>query len=163
MPPKGSGGKAKAKPKAAAVADPAVPPTADFSLELRGGETDRSNTEYLLVLEDARSAIDAHPVLKKMVAETPRGISNTASETGFQSAFDSRHYANAIKSGTYTAGCNLFWVDMRWSATPGVPLRLAAVQQLAKNLFSEPTPYPGELRVSVSPLESPLDHTGARR
>ena len=162
MPPKGSGGKAKAKPKAAAVADP-VPPTAEFSMELRGGETDRSNTEYLLALEDALSVIDGHPVLKDMVAEAPRGISNTATETGFQSVFDQRHYVNAMKSGTYTAGCNLFWVDMRWSATPGVPLRLTAVQQLAKNLFAEPTPYPGALHVAMSPSESPLDHTGAWR
>ena len=164
MPPKGSGGKAKAKPKAAPVDDGLdAPSVAEFSMELRTGETDRSNTEYLLALEDALNVIDAHPVLKDMAAESPRGISDTATDTGFQSVFDQGHYVKAIKSGTYTAGCNLFWVDMRWSATPGVPLRLTAVQQLADNLFAEPTPYPGALHVAMTPSESPLDHTGAWR
>ena len=59
MPPKGSGGKAKANPKDVAVLAPVlVPSTAEFSMELRGGETDRSNTEYLLGLEDALNVID---------------------------------------------------------------------------------------------------------
>ncbi len=81
MPPKVSGGKGKAKPKAAPVDDsPVAPPTAEFSMKLRGGETDRSNTEYLLALEDALSVIDAHPMLKDMAAESPNGISNTATE-----------------------------------------------------------------------------------
>ena len=46
-----------------------------------------------------------------------------------------------MKSSTHTAGCNFFWVGMWLSGIPGVPVRLAAVQQLAKNLFAEPTPF----------------------
>ena len=107
--------------------------------------------------------IYANPMFSNMVRKPPRPISNIATEAGFQSVLDLSHYANAMKSGTYTAGCNLFWVDMRWSATPRVPLRLAAVQQLANHLFDEPAPYPGALRVATSPHESPLDHTGAWR
>ena len=65
-------GKTKAKPKAAAAA--ATPPTAEFSLELRGGEKDRSNTECLLVLEDALTTIDASPMFNHMAGEAPRPI-----------------------------------------------------------------------------------------
>ena len=53
-----------------------------------------------------------------MVKEPPRPISNTATDTGVQSVLDLSSYANAMKSGTYTVGCKLFWVDMQWSATP---------------------------------------------
>ena len=88
--------------------------TSEFSLELRGGETDRSNTDYLLVLEDALAVIDANPMFNNMVGQLPRPISSTTTKTGFQIVFDLSHYAIAIQSGTYTTGCNLFWVDMRW-------------------------------------------------
>ena len=96
-----------------------------------------------------------------MVSEQPRANSSNAEDTGFQSVFYPKLYEKAIKSGTYTAGCNLFWVDMRWSATPGVPLRLAAVKHLAKHLFTDPTPYLGALHVSMSPDQTPLEHKGA--
>ena len=49
--------KGQGQTKAVAVAAT----TSEFSLELRGGETDRSNTDYLLVLEDALAVIDASP------------------------------------------------------------------------------------------------------
>ena len=54
-------GQAKAKPLAIAV----VAATSEFSLELRGGETNQSNTDYLLVLEDALVVIDANPMFSK--------------------------------------------------------------------------------------------------
>ena len=44
----------------------------------------------------------------------------------------------------------MLWLDLRWSATPGVPLRLHAVKKLANTLFEEPKPYPGALRVAVT-------------
>ena len=61
--------------------------TSEFSLELRGGETDRSNTEYLLVLEDALAVIDANTMFNNMVRKPPRPISNTATDNGLQSVF----------------------------------------------------------------------------
>ena len=38
--------------------------------------------------------------------------------------FDFEFYEGALKtaSKSYTAGINLFWIDLQWSATPGVPL-----------------------------------------
>ena len=156
MPPKG--GKSKAK---SGAADSVVAIPADFSLELRQGEKDRSNTDYLLALEEALATIESHPLFHRLEHEPPRGISASAEDTGFQCVFNSKHYEKAIASGTYTAGANLFWLDMRWSATPGVPLRLSGVLQLAKHLFHSPTPYPGSLHVAASPGYAPLDHRGS--
>ena len=86
MPPNKIAGKTT-KAKAAAAA----PPSAELSLKLRGGEKDRSNTEYPLVLEDALTVIDANPTFNNMVGAAPRPISSTATETGFQSVFDLSH------------------------------------------------------------------------
>ena len=55
------------RPNQNPAAAPATPPTAEFSLELRGGEKDCSNTEYLQVLEDDLSGIDANPMVNNMV------------------------------------------------------------------------------------------------
>ena len=68
--------------------------------------------------------------------------------------------STAIASGTYTAGGSLLWLGLRWSATPGVPLRLHAVKKLPNTLFDEPKPYPGALRVAVTPGYAPLNHWG---
>ena len=103
---------------AAAPAELAPAAATDFSLELRAGEVNRANSDYLLELEHALDAISGHPVFHNMVAEEPRQITDSANETGFQCTFDNDLYNKAIASGTYTAGGNLFWLDLRWPATP---------------------------------------------
>ena len=157
MAPKGT------KKKAASAAAPAElgPATAsDFSLELHAGEVDRATSDYLLELEHALDAINGHPVFHNMVAEEPRQVTDSAGETGFQCTFDNDLYHKAIASGTSTAGGSLFWLDLRWSATPGVPLRLHAAKKLPSALFDEPKPYPGALHVAVTPGYAPLSHRG---
>ena len=159
------------KPSQPAGATPAASPspqaaapaarTSDFSLELRTGEVDRANAGYLLELENWLGTINGHPLFHNMTAQEPRQIKNSAEDTGFQSVFDNDLYQKAIASGNcYTAGGNLFWVDLRWSATPGVPLRLQAVKKLSTTLFKEPNPYPGALHVAVTPGYLPLSHRG---
>ena len=155
----GVGGKRPAPPQAAAPAA-AIACTSEFSLELRTGEVDRANTGYLLELENWLDTINGHPLFHNMSSQEPRQITNSAEDTGFQSVFDNDLYQKAIASGNYTAGGNLFWVDLRWSATPGVPLRLQAVKKLSKTLFHEPSPYPGALHVAVAPGYEPLNHRG---
>ena len=161
MPPKR---RVVAKAAGAAIVA-AVPPAPNgalgFSLELRHGEVDRANTDYKLALENALETLEGHDIFKNMVQCEPREISDSAQDTGFQCVFDNDLYMKAIASGTYTAGGNLFWLDFRWSATPGVPLRLDAVKDLASNLFKKPTPYPGSLHVAVTPGFMPLNHKGA--
>jgi len=153
---------AKAAPAAAAAGpDDLQGVVGDFSLELRQGEVDRANGDYLQAVEVAMDTLNGHALFHNIVQEEPRGITNSVEDTGFQSVFDSNLYKSAIASGTYTAGGNMFWVDLRWSATPGVRLRLQAVRQLASTLFKSPTPYPGALHVAVTPGYQPLIHKGA--
>lgn len=102
------------------------PPRGDFSLELRQGKVDHVNHDYLLALEGALDTLNGHPLFRNMVEEEPRAITKCnsvedCSDTGFQSVFDPKLYEKAITSGTYTAGGNLFWIDLRWSATPVCP------------------------------------------
>ena len=133
----------------------------EFSLELRQGEVDKANTKYLMAVEEALLSLENCEVFKDLVQCEPRGISDLATDSGFQAVFDQEMYAKAIATGTYTAGGNLFWLDFRWSATPGVPLRLEAVKDLASLLFAEPTPYPGALHVAVTADFVPLNHKGS--
>ena len=97
-----------------------------------------------------RPSAAAHS-FRNMVGEEP----HSAAETGF-TVFDNESYQRGIASGSYTAGGNLFWLGLCWSATPGVPLRLHAVKKLPSTLFDEPKPYPGALHVAVTPGYAPL-------
>jgi len=155
----GVGCKRPAPPQAAAPAA-AIARTFEFSLELRTGEVDRANADYLLELENWLDTINGHPLFHNMTEQEPRQITNSAEDTGFQSVLDTDLYQKAIASGNYTAGGSLLWVDLRWSATPGVPLRLQAVKKLSTTLFKEPNPYPGALHVAVTPGYLPLSHRG---
>ena len=137
MPPKKNSAAAKAVAKAAAAAAPGD--VGDFSLELRNGEVDRANADYLQAVEVALDTLKGHALFNNMVQEETRGITNTVADTGFQSVFDADLYNKAIASGTYTAGGNMFWVDLRWSATPDVPLRLQAVRTLASVSYTHLT------------------------
>ena len=99
---------------------------ADLSLELRQGEVGRANVEYLLSLEKDLDTLNGHPLFVDMVNEEPRTITNSVEDTGFQSGVYAQLYQKALATSTYTAGGNLFWVDLRWSATPGIPLAPAS-------------------------------------
>ena len=55
---------------------------ADLSLELRQGEVDRANVEYLLSLETALDTFNGHPLFVDMVNEEPRTITNSVDDTG---------------------------------------------------------------------------------
>ena len=49
---------------------------------------------------------------------------------------------------TYTCAINLAWVDFQWSATPGVPVRMAALERLRDTAFKSPCPAP-QVHVAV--------------
>ena len=39
-------------------------------------------------------------------------------------------------AGTYDASCNLFWLNLKWSAAPKVPVNRSSVDRLKERLFS---------------------------
>ena len=168
MPPKGKGtGRGKAKAKAEAAPAPPLPVTdesrpGEFSLELRHGEVDRANSDHLHKVEEALGTLSGHALFHNMVQEDPLGITATVGESGNLQPFDLDVYHRAIASaGKYTAGGNLFWIDFRWSATPGVPVRSEAVKRMAAQHFHTPIEYPGMLHVAVTTDYEPLNHRGS--
>ena len=64
-------------------------------------------------------------------------------------------------AGQYQAGCNLFWVNLGWTAAPGVPLNLTAVKDLANHLYPAPTCNPGF--VMTIAVESPQEDLQASK
>jgi len=64
-------------------------------------------------------------------------------------------------SGTYTAGVNLFWIDLQWSSTPGVPVRISTIEQMANTMLKQPSVI-SDVHIAVTnPDFIPLMHKGA--
>ena len=162
MPPTKKSRSRSATLAAAAAAVPAKLAAAALpylSLELRAGEVDSVNAGYGRELENALETINGHPLFHNMVGEEPRGLTDSAEETGCQCVLDNDLYQQAIAAGTSMAGGNLFWLDLRWSST-GVPLRLQVVRRLSNTAIAEPKPYLGALHVAVAQGYNPLNHRG---
>ena len=73
-------GKKKPSPVVTATVDMGG---ADLSLELRQGEVDRANVEYLLSVEKALDTLNGHPLFVDMVNEEPRATTNSVADTSF--------------------------------------------------------------------------------
>ena len=132
-------------------------------IELRPGEQDNANLPYIEKLAAAWSLIQDHDLFRDIQAAQPIGITGDAAASGTQMPFDFEFYEGALKtaSKSYTAGINLFWIDLQWSATPGVPLRVSAIEQMARDMFRLPTAI-GAIHIAVSgPEYNPLKHQGA--
>ena len=132
-------------------------------IELLPGEEDRANVAYIEKLGSAWACIQEHDLFRDIQGAKPAGITANANESGTQSPFDLKSYRAALKTAgqSYTAGINLFWIDLMWSATPGVPLRVSAIELMAKTIFGRPTPL-GTIHVAVPDHEyNPLERKGA--
>jgi hypothetical protein len=132
-------------------------------IELRPGERDNANLAYIERLADAWNIIQDHYVFNAIQSELPLGITANADESGNQHPFDLEAYRKALatSSATYTAGINLFWVDIQWSPTPGVPLRISAIEQMSNTTFKTPCPI-NDVHIAVpGPDFDPLTHKGA--
>ena len=137
MPPRGRPAKALA-----AAPPPVVRPAVAGSvglgivteIELRPGERDNSNLAYIEKLAEAWARIQDHDVFRGIQSAAPLAITDDVADSGSQHPFELISYTRALASGsqTYTDGIILFWIDLQWSATPGVPLRVTAINQMAR-------------------------------
>jgi hypothetical protein len=90
-------------------------------------------------------------------------IADDVADSGSQHPFELISYTRALASGsqTYTAGINLFWIHLQWSATPGVPLRVTAIDQMARSTFRSPCQI-NDVHIAVADVSfDPLMHKGA--
>ena len=132
-------------------------------VELRPGELDEVNLAYIEKLEAAWGLIQDHDIFHNIQAASPACITGNVAESGTQAPFDLQCYQDALKtaSKSYTAGINLFWINLQWSATPGVPLRVSAIEAMARTTFRAPVSV-GTIHVAVPGAEfNPLEHKGA--
>jgi hypothetical protein len=89
-------------------------------------------------------------------------ITDDVADSGNQRPVELIAYTRALANGsqTYTAGINLFWIDLQWSATPGVPLRATAIDQMARSTFRSPC-QTNDVHIAVAYVSfNPLMHKG---
>ena len=87
----------------------------------------------------------------------------TIAEGGSQAPFKQRDLEQALETpgASYTCGINLAWLNHTCSATPGVPLRKSAVDQVASTVFAKPTLLE-QLHVAVPSVEYKVaEHKGS--
>ena len=143
------------KKAAKSVGQTAAATSGCFDIELAQGERDSANLSYIEKLHDAVACIIDHPIFSGIVAADPMHITSDNANSSSQAAFDSRSFTNAMKSShkSYTAGINAFWIDMLWSATPGVPVRMSGIHQMASTTFKVPTKLP-PVHIAVQSVDS---------
>ena len=158
MPPKGSKNKA-----VAAGVEPAarVDCKVEVKVELAAGESDKVNLAYIEKVQNATECVSAHQFFKQIEKELPLKITDT-SDSGVQSPFDAAACRTALhtRSESYTCGVNLFWINLLWSPTPGVPLRCSASESMSATRFAQPCVM-DVLHVAVPDKDyNPLEHKG---
>ena len=124
---------------------------------------DDVNAPLLQKVQAALVALQDNDVFHNIVDASPLGIKSGDSDSGVQSPFAKPAFTAAIAMhGAYTCGCNLFWTDFRFSATPGIPLRENAIDQLVRFYFETPAPMRQPIVVSVLDKETnPAEQKGS--
>ena len=114
----------------AARTDDGPPDWSLVTVELRGGEKDAQNVGYHAAVLEAWQIVLGHPVFDGMEAQDPLSIANG----GVQAPFSQRDLETSClgKAQAYACGINLSWVNLTYSATPGIPIRMAAVREVTE-------------------------------
>ena len=157
MPPKGSSKPKKEKTDTSAPPPPPIKDGKGILIELAGGEKDAVNLGFHTKLLEAMEVVsDKFPGI---VEKGPL----TIAEGGSQAPFKQRDLEQALRTpgGSYICGINLAWLNHTFSATPGVPARMSAVEQLATTVFAKPTLLE-QLHVAVPSVEyKVVEHKGS--
>ena len=112
-----------------------------------------SNADLLLRVESCVELILGRKEFKNMKQRSALGVQHG----GTGAAFDKGQYDIAIATcSTYSCRINLSWLDFRFTAMGGVPIREAAVDELQKTIYgaSDKVRYPGTIEVAVSEPET---------
>jgi hypothetical protein len=124
---------------------------------------DENNAQLTIRIRDALGTVTQNGVFLDIVDALPLAITGNG-DSGVQAPFQKAAFNTAIRGPhkTYTCGCNLFWTKMDFSPTPGVPVRMPALDALVDFYFATPSPMPRPVVVAITdPNSNPLDHRGA--
>jgi len=155
MAPKGKAGakaepKAKGKAKAKAGADAAASVAMPRS---EAGADSNANADYYVVINEAIATIKAHGIFENISEMDPMPIRGNK-DSGHEAVFDKAAYQTAIsETGLYKSSANIFWMDPLWTPHPTVPIRHAAVSELAKYYFKEPCPFPDHVVARIFDID----------
>ena len=158
--------KIRPRGKAAAQAAAAAPVAPmNLTIQLQGGEQDLQNVDYITKLTEAWTLVSNHPNFNNIQQAIPL----TLAKGGAQVPYKHSDYLLALggpreltPKARFTCAINLAWVDFQWSATPGVPVRVAAVMKLRDTTFKSPRPAPMvHVAVPRDPGYQPHMHKGA--
>ena len=132
MPPKDKNKKA-ARTDAGSTAD-----WSKVSIELQRGETDPQNIAYHHAVLEAWQIVQGHPEFDSIDTQDPLSIAMG----GMVAPFSQKDLEMSCSGWLQAYGCgiNFSWVNLLYSATPGIPIRMAAVQEVTEKTFLEPTP-----------------------
>ena len=109
-----------------------------ITIELNSDEKDPQNVTYHATVLDAWKIVQGHSVFDGIDTQDPLSIANG----GTQAPFSQKELEMSCSGGlqAYTCGINFTWMNPLFSATPGIPIRMAAVQEVVDKTFSEPKP-----------------------
>ena len=107
---------------------------------------------YITTLTEAWALVSDHPNFNNVQQAIPLSLA----EGGAQVPYKLADYLLALSVGgnggqppleltpnaRFTCAINLAWLDFQWSATPGVPVRMAPVLRLRDTAFKSPCPAP---------------------
>ncbi|CAK0827204.1 unnamed protein product, partial [Prorocentrum cordatum] len=100
----------------------------------------------------AKRAIIDNPVFFNIMDACALDIhaGDDANTVGQIQPFNSQEFERAMKAtGNYTCGFNLMGVDPHFSATPGIPLKPAAIDHLVQHYFSQPDFVPVIVQIAI--------------
>ena len=104
-------------------------------------------------VNQAKRAIIDHPVFQNIMEASPLDIhaGDDANTVGQIQPYSKQEFEQAMRAtGGYTCGFNLMGVDPHFSATPGIPLKPAAIDHLVQHYFSEPEFVPVTVQIAIS-------------
>ncbi len=112
---------------------------------------------------DAWTAVKGHIIFENIHEKHPCPIGSGGTQTPFnQHDLDTILMATPDDNQvTYVCGGNLAWIDFTWTATPGVPVRMRAMKELANTLFAKPRPIESVTIALPSRGYKPMEHCGA--
>ena len=147
----GRGGGAAASPRLrpAAAADPGEVPAPVA--------VDSTNDGVLLQVEQSCTTILQHDIFGGLKDTYPLG------NTGGGSAQPSSWMRCIRDSGSYTCQINLFWMDLKFIAMAGVPIRTTAIDDLTRTQQGQRLQSVMEIAVDDPAAFNPMDHKGAWR
>ena len=123
------------------------------AIDLMSPEERACNAQVHDRVQQAKRAIIDHPVFLNIMDASPLDIhaGDDANTVGQIQPFSSQEFARAMTAtGNYTCGFNLMGVDPHFSATPGIPLKPAAIDHLVSHYFSEPDFVPVTIQIAIS-------------